>query len=251
MSPARRKLSALVVGLLLLGSLPAGATEYEVIPGVTVVGWDRLSTPDRGVLRALLSRVPRGFYPGLTEIHIDGEEFDAQAMDQINCVSGANLYEVCAHELGHQIDVASPEPRHAWVRELIAEAGRDYGHYLRSMFPSGFFADNPQEFMASLIGEWLFDSQPMLTRALDAYQGGNVHPLNQAVMLMAMMGLRQNGGDNDGASALASRGMIPELWWVTPWRCDRLVTISGPGFVVGLELDGECRVMAVTKREGL
>lgn len=199
----------------------------------------------------LLSRVPRGLYPGLAEIHIDKVGFDPQAMNQINCYSGAGLYEVCAHELGHQIDIASPTHRHEWARELISEAGRDSSHYLRSMFPVGFFADNPQEFFASLIGEWLLDSQPMLTRALDAWQHGTPHPLDQAVLLMAMFGLFQNGGDTVGASVLAYRGTVPELWWVTPWRCGGPVTISGSGFVVGVELDDGCRVTAVRERVGI
>lgn len=241
----------LLLGLLLLGSFPAGAAEFEVVPGVTVVGWDRLSPANQGALRTLLSRVPRGLYSGLTEIHIDGEGFDPQAMHQINCSIGASLYEACAHELGHQIDVASPPRRHEWARALIVEAGRESTHYLRSMFPSGFFTDYPQEFMASLIGEWLIDSQPMVTRAIEAWQNGTPHPLNQAILLMATVGLHHEGGDTLGASVLAYRGTVPELWWVTPWRCGGSLTISGPGFVVGVELDDMCRVTAVRERVGL
>lgn len=240
-----------LLALLLLGSLPAGATEYTVLPGLTVIGWHRLTSTDQSTLRTLLSRVPRGIYPGLQTLHIDGEGVDTQDLHEINCFSGSALYEVCAHELGHQIDVTSSAYRHAWVHALIAEAGREPTHYLRSMFPTGFFADNPQEFLASMIGEWFLDSQPMLARALDAWQAGNPYPLDQAVLLMATFGLWQNGGDREGASVLAYRERIPELWWVTPWRCGGLATISGPMVAIMLNLDTNCRVAAVLERVGL
>lgn len=241
----------LLLALLLLGSLPAGATEYTVLPGLTVIGWHRLTSIDQSHLRTLLSRVPRGLYPGLQTLHIDGEGVDMQDLHEINCFSGAVLYEVCAHELGHQIDVSRPADSHAWAQRLIAEAGRVPGHYLRPMFPAGFFTDNPQEFLASMIGEWLMDSQPMLVRALNAWQDGTPHPLDQAVLLMATFGMWQHGGDYEGASVLAYRTRTPEFWWVTPWRCGERVTISGPALTVGLELDAMCRVTAVTQREGL
>ena len=239
-----RKSNIAIMLTCLLWPISASATTQEIIPGLVVVGWDRLSPANQADLRMLLFRVPRSLYQGLTEIHIDGEGFDPQAMNQINCYSGSSIGDVCAHELGHQIDVASPEHRHEWTRALIAEAGCDTMHYLRPI-KACFFRDYPQEFIASMVGEWLLDSQPMLTRALDAFQTGNAHPLNQAVLLMALFGVRPTAGTWEGASLLAYSYTIPELWHVQPWRCGGPVTISGPVFEVELVLDANCRVMEV------
>ena len=238
---------SLLIVLFLLWPVSAAAAAQEIIPGLVVVGWERLAPANQNDLRALLFRVPRSLYLGLAEIHIDGEGFDPQAMNQINCYSGSSIGDVCAHELGHQIDVASPEHRHEWARALITEAGCEPQRYLRSMFSPCFFRDYPQEFIASMVGEWLIDSQPMLTRALDAFRAGNPHPLNQAVLLMAIFGVRPTAGTWEGASLLAYSYTIPELWHVQPWRCGGPVTISGPILEVGLTLDANCRVMEITK----
>ena len=234
-----------LLAFLLLLPISAAATAQEIIPGLVVVGWDRLSPANQTDLRLLLFRVPRSLYNGLTEIHIDGEGFDPQAMNQINCYSGGADQDVCAHELGHQIDVASPEHRHEWAKALITEAGCEPKDYLRSMFDPCFFRDYPQEFIASMVGEWLLDSQPILTRALDAFRAGNPHPLNQAVLLMAIFGIRPTAGTWDGASLLVYRDTIVELWHVQPWRCGGPVTINGPVFNVKLALDANCRVTEV------
>lgn len=249
---ARVAHTLLFILCLLAGPASLSADSWNpLLPGLTVVGWDRLTPTDQTTLTTLLSRVPRGLYPALHELHIDGGGYDPQAMSQINCASGVNLYPVCAHELGHQIDVSSSIYQHAWAKALIDEAGRDSDHYLRSMFPAGFFVDNPQEFLASMLGEWLMDSQPMLARALDAWQTGNPHPLNQAILLMATMGMRLHDRMSNGALVLAYRGTIPEFWWVEPWRCGGPVTISDPTFRVTMTTDERCRVVSVGDGEGL
>ena len=233
---------AILFGLLLLGSLPAGATEYEILPGVTVVGWERLGTHGQQALTTLLSRIPRPWYIGLREIHIDGEGFDPGVTDQINCWADSSLYEICAHEFGHQVDNARPDD--TWQRRLIEEAGCEPSHYVRGGFSPCFFRDNPQEFFASLFGEWVIDSSLMVTRALTAWHTGNPHPLNQIVFLMSVM------GEIRGA-VIAYRARIPEFWFVSPWQCGEITTTSGPGFRVTSMLDEACHVTAVGERQGI
>lgn len=245
MTAARTLMSISVVRWLILmivwglvGASPAWSTTGEVLPRLAVVGRGELNPIEQAVLQGLLVRVPRRLYANLREIHLDGAGFDPQAMDMINCVSGRNLHGVCAHELGHQIDVAAPTWIHAWATELIAEAGCEPSAYVRSMLPRCYFQTFPQEFIASMVGEWLTDSRAMMERALAQHRLGNHSPLNQLILVMALFG-------QDGfvlAYAPGQYGSLVSPWHVWPWQCEGSHWIISASETWQIELNAACRV---------
>lgn len=243
----KQRLGILIIIALLLGGIPAGATTQEVVPEIFVVGWDRLDSFAQASLRKLLHRVPRERYSNLREIHIDGEGFNPQALNQINCVSGTALYAICAHELGHQMDVSAPAWLRDWAKIILKEAGCEPIHYVRSTLPRCYFTDFPQEFLASMIGEYLLDSTSMWVRALDAAKQGVFQPLDQMILLTVLFYVT---GDS-WATVLAYDDAIPTLWTVQFWRCGGPSTISGPGFIVTISTDETCHSLMVDNREGI
>lgn len=280
-------------GLLLLGCSPAGATEYEVIPGVTVVGWERLPAENQDRLRSILDATPRAWYPWLRAITVDGAAIPEPLASETCAPKGVYAYGgpcrfnvwaapagtenpfspdapeavtvpgftiVAIHELWHQVGHSLMVDRKGkllpWQSALIAEAGQDARHYLRSMFDDGFFVDYPQEFVASMGNQWATCSRCTLRLALTRRDQGIVHPLNQVVFLLALSGFRTPMLDDNFqgtviAFDLAGDVPVPEIWTVVPWRCGGDVQVSGPGFRLGLTLNDQCRVIAVKEREGL
>lgn len=87
-----------------------------------------------------------------------------------------------AHEINHIVDAYYIEGNTTLKNrktQLIAQAGNDSLNYLRSMLPSGFFVDNPQEFIASISNQWCTDTKKSLDLALIRFNAGRSQPLNQ------------------------------------------------------------------------
>jgi hypothetical protein len=148
----------------------------------------------------------------------------------------------------------------AWTLGLIQEAGCNPQNYLRSMLPSCFFRDNPQEKLASDGNQWLACSKCVLRLGLQRWDAGIPHPLNQAVMALAVwsskggssyLPTKQTAGVVHAYRYISPGVAEHELWTVFPWRCPGPVQVTGQAFSLGLELDPDCRVLAVTHREGV
>jgi len=277
---------ALILALcLLLSTGTVSATEWERDFDLTVAPDVRLTARNYQALQSLLRQLPRHLFAHLAIITIDGIGFDPSDPRMVNCASGDGparespfppdvqglaplvdrFYGVCGHELGHQLPVAAggyipglegTRPwLNAWATALIAEAGCDRRHYLRSMFYSCFFRDFPQEFVASLVNQWLADSRAVWRLAVKRFAEGNPHPANQALLLTAWFGTAGEQARGGVASVHAYRyqdGLaIAERWTVRPWRCGGPATIAGADFSLELEVDPNCRVLAVGHAEGL
>lgn len=282
-----------LTGLLLAWSVSAASAApylYDVQPGVTVVGWNRLSPDAQTMLQQVLSASPRSLTPWLRVITVDGSTIPEPLASETCAPNNEFLYAgpcrfnawsstsggenpfpddapesvwvngfvaVVNHEYAHQIGHGTAVEQ-AWVDGLIVEAGDDPQHYLhyRSMVEWGYFRRNPQEFVASLWNQWGTCSRCTLRLALARWDAGNPHPLNQVILLLALSGFRHGYLDDDGAGSVVAHRIqdevpIPEFWSVRPWRCDGPVTITGPTFRVGVTLDRACRVTKVMEREGL
>lgn len=181
------------------------------------------------------------------------------------------FYGATGHELGHQISQylghrwhSEPGPSvgssdypvdrgySEWQRELINEAGCEPQHYLRSMLPSCFFQNAPQEFLASIANQWFACSECVLRLAMKRWKDGNPHPLNQAVL--AMVAWSSKAGTTWLPTPM-HRGVIhayrylglgraqQEIWQTTAWRCGAESTVIGPSFMLTLSLDSQCRVI--------
>lgn len=86
------------------------------------------------------------------------------------------------HEVNHIVDyfyIGGNNTLKARKEQLISQAGTDNMNYLRSMLPSGFFVNNPQEFIASIANQYFVDSKKTLDLALLRFDSGRSEPLNQ------------------------------------------------------------------------
>lgn len=249
---------------------------------ITVLNESRLPERNRLALRRLLSSVPRALYEVLECISINAppgcETLGLRGMNIFadgNTGIGANpwpsgfqghlvdsWYEVVTHELGHHIDVTLYELRGfgpGWARRLTDEAGCVQANYLRSPLPACYFAENPQEFIASIAGQWFASSRDVLRLGVQRFDAGNPHPLNQAVFYMALMGTNQPWSQTGWKSLYGTifsytyQNGIPvvDLWQVFPWRCGGPVQITGADFSLGIETDAGCHATAITHREGI
>lgn len=270
------------------GMTAAEPVMHDITPGVVVVGWDRLSADAQGELRRLLDATPRALTPWLRVITIDGAAVPQPLAAERCAPNGEVLYAgpcgfniwsstaggedpfppdapervwvdgfvaVTTHEYGHQIGhgTAVDQP---WVDRVIAEAGADPRHYLRSMLPWGFFMAAPQELLASMWNQWGTCSICTLRLALARWDIGIPHPLNQTVLLLALSGFRHGVLDDAHMGTVVAHRLqdgvpAPEIWSVWPWRCGGPSTISGPGFAVTLTTDEVCHVVAVGDRRGI
>lgn len=286
-----RLTSSILFGLLLLGVTPAGAAEVEVIPGVTVVGWERLPAENRDRLRSILDSTPRAWYSALRVITIDGAaipeplasetcaRFPGYGPCKINLFAGGTWLEypfpsdapdawiattsfvqVVIHELAHQTDVKMWYGRYgtlaAWRAQLLKEAGCEPLHYLRSQLPRCYFTDYPQEFLASIFNQWGTCSRCVVRLALSRWDRGIRYPLDQVIWMLAVTGFRADLLDDGNVGTVMAYDLagglpMPELWSVSPWACGGPGTISGPGFALTLTTDASCHVTAVTERTGL
>ena len=154
---------------------------------------------------------------------------------------------VVAHEVNHVVDCCSVRRSgelNAWIVRLLAEAGDEPEHFLRSMVEPGFFTRNPQEFFASMSNQWFGNSRRTVELGLARASKGIVHPLNQALFFAEVYSMGSGTTyfyEVDTAGNVArhtiplerdARGFIRELrLGDVTWRFQR----SADGSVLGWE----------------
>ncbi|MBI2882862.1 MAG: hypothetical protein HYY11_02980 [Candidatus Methylomirabilis oxyfera] len=244
--------------------------------GLTIGNEAALTPANRTELWRLVTTVPRPLWASLEQITLDGQGFDPAAPSAINCVSGADgwtedpfpadlpgphirptgFWSICSHELTHHLPVTAARHRpwlNEWATRLIAEAGCEPAHYLRSGAPPCFFRDAPQEFVASMGNQWLADSAGVWRLAAARWAQGNPHPANQAALMTAWFGATPPGSSTEWATVAAFRwtpdGVRLTPWQVSPWRCGGDVRLVGEDVLVRLTLDTGCRVTALAVDE--
>lgn len=271
------------------GMTAAGSpTVHDITPGVVVVGWDRLSAARQDELQAILSVLPRALTPWLRVITVDNAPIPEPLASETCAPNGEVLYRgpcgfniladpdgietpfppdapltvttsvfaaIVIHEAGHQIGHGTAVEQ-SWIDRLIAEAGNDPIHYLRSMLPPGFFTTAPQEFLSSMWNQWATCSVCALGLALTRWDAGIHQPLDQVVFLAALSGYRAALLDDHAIGTVVAYRVDsdiprPDLWSAQPWRCGGPTAVSGPGFAVVLTTDDLCHVLTVGDRQGL
>ncbi len=93
------------------------------------------------------------------------------------------------HELNHVVDsytIANSNTLASRKAQLIAAAGTNRFNYLRGgngleFLTHGFFAQNPQEFFASIANQWFTDSEQVFELGYARFTNGIPHPINQAL----------------------------------------------------------------------
>ena len=93
---------------------------------------------------------------------------------------------VAAHEVMHAIDSTWITPTTAFDARrdaLIVDAGTDPMNYLRSMFQTGFFVDNPQEFVASMANQWVSEGYLVMRLGRTRFTAGRRQPIEQALFM--------------------------------------------------------------------
>ena len=279
---------SLLVLCMCLWAVSASAATQEILPGLVVVGWDRLTLARQEQLAGIMRAAPPTLAPWLRVITVDNAPIPEPWASEIcapngeflshrpcgfnilaNPVGSENPFPpdapeslqvstfaaVVVHEYGHQIahGTAIEQP---WVDRLLREAGREPMRYLRSMIPAGYFLENPQEFIASMWGEWGTCSRCALRLGLARWQAGIPEPLDQVILLIALSGFRHGFLNDNGAGTVVAYAMmsgvpIPEFWRAMPWHCGGPSNISGPDFRLALVIDDTCHVTAITATEGL
>ena len=94
----------------------------------------------------------------------------------------SGFFSTFMHELNHGVDsvyIKNNLRLNEQKEQLIAEAGEDHSNYLRSMFDDGFFADKPQEFLASISNMYFTDSLETFYCAMQELNRGNPMPMRQ------------------------------------------------------------------------
>ena len=88
---------------------------------------------------------------------------------------------------------ASSNPRHEFLGHeraaLLADAGNDPQNFLRNLpqFPSGWFQQNPLEFIASIANQWVAESQICLQLGREKLGFGRRQPMEQALFFADML----------------------------------------------------------------
>lgn len=157
---------------------------------------------------------------------------------------------VVSHELGHIIDASGIE-RDAILRAqklaLIARAADVPANYLRSMFEPGFFAQNPQEFFASICNQWFTSSVKTLDVALARFDAGRREPLEQFVFVADVF----TGGS--GASRLFSTSvngiLSSEMAPIQRDDSQRIVRIVSRNFDLRIQRDAAGRIDSYERRQ--
>jgi hypothetical protein len=160
--------------------------------------------------------------------------------------------QVAAHELAHAISTTVVLYRWGdqWEKDLVAEAGCEPMHYLRSMFPPCYFYDYRQEFFASMMNQWIACSDCMLQLAVSRWKAGNPHPFNALIYVVAVMGQSSmSGGWEPVGHVLAYRNAKLEPWVVRPWRCGGEGEIITEARMVRVMTDDRCRMTALLTEE--
>ena len=99
------------------------------------------------------------------------------------------------HEINHVIDafyISNDEELRNRRDTLITYAGRNHLNYLRSMFPDGFFVENPQEFFASISNQWFTNSSKTIQLGLVRFNNGYKQPINQALFFAEVYSMKKN-----------------------------------------------------------
>jgi hypothetical protein len=266
-----RRIAWIACVLWLCTTAIANAADWGAV-GLVVSNAPALTDQNIRQLWTLLTTVPRPLWTSLETISIDGVGFDNQNLHGINCLSqndtwtdnpfppdapGVHIrptgfYAICSHELTHHLPVTAAHDRpwlNAWAARLIAEAGCDATHYLRSMIPDCYFRDNPQEFIASMGNQWMADSAEVWRLAYTRWQQGNPHPANQAVLLTAWYSLVPPVSPPTWATVAAFQyaptGVRLMPWQLVPWRCGGEVRMTGESVRVQITLNEDCRVTAL------
>ena len=276
----RKRIATMCILLGLLGPLSAQA-------GIVIAGEERLSPAGKSTLDWLLTNLPASLYPHLRLITVEGAAIPSNLSGEtcdvpsypgpcrINILSSPQVeqaiedpfpsdapvhqstsvfYAVAAHELGHSVSAWAYWDRGGnwWQKRLVAEAGCEPMNYLRSMIPRCYFHDNPQEWTASMVNQWAACSECVFRLAVARWDRGIPHPLNQAIYLSWLFGSTPSGGPEVAGQVLAYRQeaarSVVTLFTVRPWQCGGPVIITGETFLLGVILDSECRVIAVTDR---
>ncbi|MCB9342009.1 MAG: hypothetical protein H6577_28100 [Lewinellaceae bacterium] len=100
-----------------------------------------------------------------------------------------------AHEVNHIVDafyLQNSTVLNTRRLTLLAQAGTPSLNYLRSMLPDGFFANAPQEFIASISNQWYTDSKKTFDLGIIRFDAARPEPLNQALFFAEIYSL---GGD--------------------------------------------------------
>ena len=262
------------LSLLLSSATPASAADWNAM-GLVISNEAALTDQNTAELWTLVTTVPRPLWASLETISVNGMGYDSQNLHGINClshndawtedpfpsdapgrhISPTGFYAICSHELTHHLPVTASHDRpwlNGWAWQLIAEAGCDHTHYLRSMIPDCYFRDAPQEFVASMGNQWMADSAEVWRLAYARWQQGNPHPANQAVLLTAWYSLIPPVSTSTWATVAAFQyaptGVRLTPWQLVPWRCGGDVGITGENLRVNLTLTAECRVTALEVR---
>ena len=116
-----------------------------------------------------------------------------------------------AHEVNHYVDAAlgRSRPDLAQRRDgLIAHAGPDCHHYLRSNFANGYFVGTPGEFYASIANLWFADTQHALDLALAQWRAGHDDPISQFLFFAEVY---SQGGNTVPFYRLDAQGQLARI----------------------------------------
>ena len=257
---------------------------------IVVAGSANLTSSGHDTLTWLLTNLPASLYPHLQVVLVDaaalptdlpgcgyewvgepatpcrihiwssGESISENPfpVDAPQQISTSSFYAVAAHELGHNVDAWAYRARDgaAWKDRLVADAGCEPMQYLRSMLPSCYFRDAPQELVASIFNQWMACSECVFALALSRWDAGYDEPINQAIYLLWLMGSQPAGRHAGVAGTVLGYRVVDGLSTVTmltvrPWRCSGDMEIAGSGWSLAVTLDADCRVTAIGDRHGL
>lgn len=136
---------------------------------------------------------------------------------------------VFQHEANHgtdfyYIDRWTPELK-SYKDLILSQAGNDRNNYLRSMFEDGFFQTFPQEFFASISNMYFANTKLTFQVALERYNNGIVHPLNQFLLIANVY------SDNDSMYLFNNDNNLFNVSEVN-------ITKGASGFIDSIELNG-------------
>jgi hypothetical protein len=160
---------------------------------------------------------------------------------------------VVAHEVNHVVDVhtvGASSALRARRDQLISTAGNEPLNYLRSMLPTGFFVNNPQEFFASVANQWFTDSVKTIELGISRFDGGRPDPINQALFFADVY---SGGGNTTYLYTLNTSGVLTRhvasilrngdglIQTLTLPKGRYVFTLDGAGRVTGYEFNAFVR----------
>lgn len=132
---------------------------------------------------------------------------------------------VAAHEVMHAIDATWITPNAAFDARrdaLLADAGNDSMNYLRSMFTAGFFATNPQEFMASIANQWVSEGYLVMRLGRTRFAAGRRQPIEQALFMADVFA---NGATTTFFRGSATAGPVARTVQLTRDGAGRIIAL--------------------------